>query len=376
MRRLFATDFHINIPKFNQLNPDGYPGRFGEFSKIFNWLKLLCEEKNVDIADIGGDIYQRVTDKNLMPFFNLIFESLTNLNVPLSILDGNHDKYDEYYKVNAPLKKFGHVWNEIAAYYDHNLQMRMVQIPFQRNTEMAIPKIKEILNVEEPTLIYMHQGVTGFGFPDALAYDPELFNKKHILAVFAGHYHFAYDSGKVHSPGSLFNLTFGDKFGEKKYVFIYDTKKKKLEKYEVPNLAQFLTLKQADLLKSLDKYEIIASNTYLRVLVGKGQDLKVPASYLAKFKGFVFENEKELKTNDKNEIEQGVEETQFQPDYTQVEDPSLDLSNLDVSNSDIVLTPDDFENLILKYNKDPKMVEVAGEARLKEKIKLAYLQGV
>ena len=366
MKILFFTDPHLNVKKFNHLTPEGVPARASEFVQVFDWMKELCEERNIDRVVCGGDVFNSVHDLK-MPFFNLAFFALDRLDVRVDLLDGNHDKYDAVYRPLDPFNKLGRVWAEPDSYWDNMLERNVVMLPFQRDLQEAKKVVKKLLKKKEDTIVFMHQGITGL-FPDDLAYDPAMFAADHVDRIFAGHYHFPYDQDKIISPSSLFALNFGDSIDESRYVLIYDTKTGEVEKVENTLACGFLPLTNNQLADVKDEIEEIAPYTYLRLLLKPGEKLSLETSFLHTFRGYEITKEGKKKKK---------KEAKFQVDYSQEAPEDLDISDLRGSGDSNLagdLTAEEFKELIIKFNKDKDLLDTA-EAKADEVIEEAYLLG-
>jgi DNA repair exonuclease SbcCD nuclease subunit len=368
MRILFFTDPHLNVKLFNHLTPQGINARLPEFVDTFKWLSELCNLKNVDRVVCGGDIFNSVADL-LPPYFNFSFWALDQLNRPLDILDGNHDKYDQIYKPLDPMKKLGRVWSEPASFYEHNLELRVVMIPFIREEELLVNTYETLLDMsDDPTLVFIHQGLAG-RIPDNLAIPKELFTSRpYIKHVFAGHYHFAFDEGNIHYPGSLFALNFGDSQVEKRYVMIYDSKTNEVEKIENEHAARFISMTQPQFNKMFDEFEDVADKFYIRIFKGKDEELTIPLEKLSKFRGYVVAKERD----------KGKKERMYQVDYSQVEQDLNESARFELTGSDKMscdLTREEFKVLINEATEDTTMKEQAKEY-LDEVLQQSFSVGV
>lgn len=330
----------------------------------------MIELHNIDRAYFGGDLFNTVVDLK-PPFFNLAFKGLYGLNIPLEIIDGNHDKYDPLYKVMEPFSSFARIHSVPEGFYDKDLGLRMVFLPFQREYDEAVSTINKLLKEEQESLVFMHQGIQGKVI-DPLAVPKHLFNKKHVQKVFGGHYHFKFeekvgnDEQKLIYPGSIISLHFGDSFASR-YAVIYDTKKKEVEWLENPYTPYFISMKQQHIFQLKDKLEDIASSSYLRVELGAGEELKINVSFLMKFKGYtVSENTSQsqmFKTDSGN--------MPTQMDYSNF------AGTVDASSTlSLDLTPEDFHNLIMTANEDATLLKQTNDKVLQQVLNEAYQLGI
>ena len=357
---LFFTDFHLNIKLFNHITSRGYSLRYPEMQATFVWLKSLINKYGVDRVFFGGDLFNTV--QNLQgPFFNLAFSGMYNLKVPIDIIDGNHDKYDTIYRVLEPFKVFARVHSEPTSYYDNTLQMKLVMIPFQRSLLDAIKAVDDYTKEEIPTLLFIHQGLQGY-CRDPLALPKEVYDKPHIKKVFGGHYHFKFTESlsdrqdHIVYPGSIISLHFDDNL-QSKFCVIYDTVTNELIWEENPNTAYFISLTQNQIIENKDRLENLAPVSYLRVIL-QGDNLKIPMSFLSKFKGYTTVNKKTEAVMYNNADSAYVDDDSF--DYNEFSD-SLKTSE---DNLSFDLTIEQFKELVLKSNTDPNLIKATDNSTL------------
>lgn len=152
---------------------------------------------------------------------NRLIQILSTANVPVYILEGNHDKLNEKgdpHGLNY-LRPYATVLDTVERL--SNIASNVFSLPYQNSTE----KVKAALEaIPHGSIIFMHQGVLGAAMGDYVtdktSIDPE------ALAPFkciSGHYHGHQTIGTLTYIGSPYTITFGEAHDEPKGFLVVNS---------------------------------------------------------------------------------------------------------------------------------------------------------
>jgi DNA repair exonuclease SbcCD nuclease subunit len=361
---LFYSDFHLNYKLFNEITAIGTPKRADEIYSTFNWLNSLVTKYNISHVINGGDTFNSVNDLKL-PFVKIAMDGLNLIKTTQHILDGNHDKSDKNFFVTSLFKYIvNEIIHEPTSVFMPDLGVRFTYFPFFRDLNEANTIITTLLKKhKEPTIVFMHQGIEGKVIDD-LAISPKLFDAPHIKKVFAGHYHFAFEEGKIIYPGSCFSVNFID--DQPRKVVIYDIENDKLIYEENPICSYFISLPQKSINENIEKLSEMASKCYLRVeLTSSKEELTIPYEFLEKFKGY--------------SIIVDVPQKEFMPQYTYVDNEfTAEAASSDIATGELDFNYDAFKQLVLNTaeNKKYQLEHNVKPEILEEVLKTSFELGI
>lgn len=206
------------------------------FEKFYSEIFFpTLEKEKIDTVLILGDTFDRrkyVNFYSLQRAENMFFKPLSEKNIKVHMIVGNHDTYyKNTNEVNSPellLKDYSNV-NIISSPQILDLGgTEIVMMPWicPENYDESMKLIKETTS----TICMGHFEIQGFqmyrGAPSHDGLDSTTFEK--FDKVFSGHYHHKSNKTNIYYLGNPYELTWQD-YGDDRGFHIFDTKTQKLK---------------------------------------------------------------------------------------------------------------------------------------------------
>lgn len=263
MRALIFSDIHAdNYTPFAKLLDTGVNSRMQVCLDVLSQVDGICQEKEVTDIFFLGDLFNSRTAVP-MDVYYLVYETLKEMSSSREIwlLVGNHDlflKRGNEISSTRPFETICHVIDKPMVTVSPDNLTQFVWLPFEEGNEANLKLLRDFKpsSSSKSALLLGHLGLTGakvgvheFRMKTELNVKdlrPELFKW-----VVLGHYHkfqiLGEDNNVVYA-GSALQQTFGER-GEKKFAFVFDTKKPdSLSRIEL-TAPKFVSLKADDLLR-------------------------------------------------------------------------------------------------------------------------------
>lgn len=299
MKIVMTADLHgKNYAQFATFTK-GLSSRLVDLLSVIDDIRVYCEENEVDVAVVIGDIFdERGTIK--VPVFNRMYSALKGLSTSvdrLYIVVGNHDQADkdgEEHSVYA-FSDFATVVDKVCTIKEEGVLFGF--LPYRDTYTNA--EVNKITNfAESPSVMFAHVGVIGAvgdnGYEFQHGHKPEALSMDTWDKVFLGHYHTYQRSGNRIYVGSPLQKSFADVGVRKSFsVFNTDTGKSKRVFTDAPTFEHIEVSKPSDV-NEIASFE--GKNVFLKVTV---TDRKINVSKRLKeldFNGRVIVEVKEAKS--------------------------------------------------------------------------------
>lgn len=204
MKILSFADLHIGNKSYGHIDKEsGLNSREVDSINILNEIVDYAVSNSVDVVVFPGDMYKNSSPSTtIVDKVNEAFARLSKNNIRTYVLDGNHD-VSKMETFNSGLSQFTalNVPNIIQTrffmidnYTVDNEEYQFVFLP-THHTKEEIENIMDTLDTSKKTIVIGHLAIKNAQLNDWTIMDneaciePEVFNKKNILAVILGHFH-------------------------------------------------------------------------------------------------------------------------------------------------------------------------------------------
>lgn len=231
----FITDQHFGA-KNNNLTYLNYQFKF--YNEVF-FPEL--EKQNVKELFILGDTWDSRTNLNIFTYNFVLenfFERLHGLNIPVHMINGNHDVYFKNTNSVNSIKMLSKMFNNIN-YIDHefvwknnNYEIGLIGWINNENYEKSMKFINE---QTQCNLLCGHFEIMNFEISKGNicqnGFDKKIFDR--YSRVFSGHFHPINDDGRILYLGNPYEMTWDD-YKAKRGFWIMDVVNEQMEHIKNP----------------------------------------------------------------------------------------------------------------------------------------------
>lgn len=268
MKILFFSDIHFHdIHRFSIMTDQGFTTRELEHLSCANDIEKICKKEQIDRIVFGGDLYYTVGNNiscQTQAAVTKFFEKLSNLNIPIDLLVGNHDlsmNTNNYFIHKLIPYKY---WPNFTVYDSPIIKDNFVYMPFCTSDDKATSFLENIEN-KQNKVVFSHLEIKNINLGNNIftkkGVDIELL--KQFKIVLQGHYHCGGSLAKnIKVSGSTQRLSFKDHGISRNNILLYDTDSNiiKRESFSCPDWLTFTDDNIEDILN-------ISNNNYVKVEV-------------------------------------------------------------------------------------------------------------
>ncbi len=300
------TDIHLGIRgNAEQSNQD-----------CVDFIKWFCDEvrkdKEADHIVILGDFFENRNALNVLTIDYAIrgIKLLSELNLPVYILVGNHDLYFRHSRDITSLSIFDNFPNinviknptVIEEIGDHGALM----CPYLFHDEY--PKLKDYLDTPVWWGHFEFRGFVITGYNIVMPTGPTHEEYKSIKRIFSGHFHKRQTKDNTTYIGNAFPTNFADSNDARRGITIYDYDEDNVSHRSWPNQPMFHKIKLSTLLESENVAQIINKNSRVRCIVDVPitfeESITLKASFIKQY------NLREFSLEESNDLKAVLNETE------------------------------------------------------------------
>lgn len=238
-----SADIHAhNFKEFDNISDKSGSQRLDNIVDTLGAMQDFCVSTNIPVLLIAGDLFN-IRGKIVTIVYNAIYTKIKEIcskGINVIILSGNHDESGNGEDIVSSLHGLQDIPNVqiveslSTIYVTHDEEVvRIVCVPYMKNTEKVINYINSIEPEDTPTVLMAHLGVTGGfvgsnNYPLSEAFSPKDLRPDFFKYVILGHFH----KRQIFSGypnmfycGAPIQHSFNDE-GEDKGVYVLDTRKR------------------------------------------------------------------------------------------------------------------------------------------------------
>lgn len=232
MKILIFSDIHLHNWQYGATITNGMNSRLGYQEDVLNQIAMVAV-KGIDMLVFCGDLFHvhgRI-DASVLKVASDFFNVITDLNIPVFVLVGNHDLALKDRSIHSlSWIKDAHIINHATRkkYNDH-------EFAFMPYTESQEELERFLMGTSSESIVFLHQGVSGVPMGSGFVIPNEILTPQMVdrfRRVFTGHYHnHRRVSRNLTVIGATMQHTWAD-VGERRGWLIYDTEENKVRLYE------------------------------------------------------------------------------------------------------------------------------------------------
>jgi Icc-related predicted phosphoesterase len=181
-------------------------GNIQESEKLFDFIRDVAKIHDVGSIEILGDLFHTNAVKRVEveEFWLFEFSKLNDLNIPVLVLVGNHDKLGSIEREGTnSLNVFANKWDNVDIINTPRILWGVAYIPYMRNREKFVEEALKLYQQGATKLLVAHQTFTGAtydnGFYAEDGIDPILIFQESIIS---GHIHTSQQIDKCFYTGT------------------------------------------------------------------------------------------------------------------------------------------------------------------------------
>lgn len=225
MKILIFSDLHLHTWKYGSYITDsGYNSRLLSQVNVLDQINKFADTNNIDHILFGGDLFHTHSSIPTQALSAAVQCFAMMSNKKIIALLGNHDMSNKAGNIHSLqwLREYATVveWSSTIEFGESVIHA----LPYTESEEELQTHLK---NTPRDSILLLHQGVAGVpmgsGFVINEMLRPDMLDKVHCKAAFAGHYHtHKIVNEKLTVIGSPMQHTWGD-VGEARGWIVYDT---------------------------------------------------------------------------------------------------------------------------------------------------------